>query len=308
MLASRATAQEMPRRDRPSGGPPLRTREGGAMKPCLRYPAIGGALLCAALAGNPAHAQKPGGILRMYSPDSPASMSILEEATACAERPMMAVFNNLVIYDQSVKQNSLDSIVPDLATGWSWNEDGTELTLPLHQGVRWRDGKPFTAKDVKCTLDLVTGKGSDKLRVNPRKSWYRNLDEVTANGDYEVIFHLKRPQPAFLALLASGFAPIYPCHVPARDMRTHPIGTGPFKLVEFKPNDYIRFAKNPDYWKSGRPYLDGLEWTIVPNRSTQTLAFIAGKFDMTFPYEATVQSMRDIQAQAPEAICELDPT
>src|SRR6266581_5001233 len=105
------------------------------MKPCLRYPAIGGALLCAALAGNPAHAQKPGGILRMFSPDSPASMSILEEATAFAERPMMAVFNNLVIYDQSIKQNSLASIVPDLATGWSWNEDGTELTLPLHQGV-----------------------------------------------------------------------------------------------------------------------------------------------------------------------------
>ena len=117
---------------------------------------------------------------------------------------MMGVFNNLVMFDQHVPQNSLQSIVPDLATGWSWNEDGTELTLPLRQGVKWHDGKPFTAEDVKCTWDLLTGKSSEKLRVNPRKSWYRNLDEVTTNGDYEVTFHLKRPQPAFLALLASG--------------------------------------------------------------------------------------------------------
>jgi ABC-type transport system substrate-binding protein len=56
---------------------------------------------------------------------------------------------------------------------------------------------------------------NEKLRVNPRKAWYRNLEEVTTNGDYEVTFHLKRPQPAFIALLASGFSPVYPCHVSA---------------------------------------------------------------------------------------------
>ena len=82
---------------------------------------------------------------------------------------MMGVFNNLVMFDQHVPQNSLQSIVPDLATGWSWNEDGTELTFRLRQGVKWHDGKPFTAKDVECTWDLLTGKASDKLRVNPRK-------------------------------------------------------------------------------------------------------------------------------------------
>src|ERR1700728_4201684 len=99
----------------------------------------------------PASAQKRGGILREAFFDSPASMSILEESTRAAEEPMMGVFNNLVLYDQHVAQNSLKSIVPDLATGWSWNEDGTELTLPLRQGVKWHDGKPFTAADVKCT-------------------------------------------------------------------------------------------------------------------------------------------------------------
>jgi peptide/nickel transport system substrate-binding protein len=122
----------------------------------------------------------------MYDPDSPASMSILEEGTVFAEGPMMGVFNNLVMFDQHVAQNSLQSIVPDLATGWSWNEDGTELTFALREGVAWHDGKPFTAKDVQCTFDMLAGKSSQKLRINPRKSWYRNLKEVTTNGDYEV--------------------------------------------------------------------------------------------------------------------------
>src|SRR6516225_7126722 len=141
--------------------------------------------LLVAISGGPASAQKPGGILKMYSLDSPASMSIHEEITNVAEGPMMGVFNNLVLCDQHVKQNSLQSIVPDLATGWAWSEDGTELTLPLRQGVKWHDGKPFTAKDVQCTWDLLTGKSSDKLRLNPRKDWYRNLEEVRADGDYE---------------------------------------------------------------------------------------------------------------------------
>src|SRR6266566_4705930 len=193
-----------------------------------------GSLFLAMFAAEPASAQKQGGILKMYNPDSPASMSIHEEATIVSERPMMGVFNNLVMFDQHVKQNSLQSIVPDLATGWSWNEDGTELTFPLHQGVKWHDGKPLTASDVKCTWDLLTGKSNEKLRINPRKSWYRNLEEVTINGDDEVTFHLKRPQPAFLTALASGYSPVYPCHVKPRDIRQRPIGTGPFKFVEFK--------------------------------------------------------------------------
>jgi peptide/nickel transport system substrate-binding protein len=271
----------------------------------LQRLAFAGILLHSVALGAPALAQKSGGILKMFSPDSPASMSILEEATAFSQRPMMAVFNNLVIYDQSLKQNSLASIVPDLATGWSWNEDAIELTMHLQRGVKWHDGAPFTARDVKCTWDLLMETGSDKLRVNPRKSWYRNLDKVTTSGDYEVTFHLKRPQPAFLALLASGFSPVYPCHVPAREMRQHPIGTGPFKFVEFKPNESIKVTRNQDYWKGGRPYLDGIEYTIIKNLSTAILAFVAGKFDMTFPYSITQPLLHDLQKQLPQASCEM---
>src|SRR5271163_1157606 len=198
------------------------------MKRNLRGFAAAGSLFLTMFTTEAGFAQKQGGILKMYNPDSPASMSIHEEATIISERPMMGVFNNLLMFDQHVKQSSLSSIVPDLATGWSWNEDGTELTLPLREGISWHDGKRFTAKDVQCTFDMLTGKSSEKLRVNPRKSWYRNLEVVTTNGDYEVTFHLKRPQPAFLTALAGGYSPIYPCHVTPRDMRSHPVGTGPF--------------------------------------------------------------------------------
>src|SRR5438309_7343799 len=113
---------------------------------------IAGALLVGFGISNPAVAQKQGGILKVYHRDSPASMSILEEATISTVVPMMGVFNNLVVYDQNVKKNSLQSIVPDLATSWETSEDGTQLTFKLRDGVKWHDGKPFTAKDVVCTM------------------------------------------------------------------------------------------------------------------------------------------------------------
>src|SRR5947207_6892175 len=160
------------------------------------YPIIAaGLLLSALIAAEPACAQKQGGVLKSYSIDSPASMSIHEEVTVFALRPAMGVFNNLVMYDQQVKQNSMQSIVPDLATSWAWDEDGTRLTFKLREGVKWHDGKPFTAADVKCTWDLLTGKASEKFRINPRRAWYHNLDEVLADGDHAVTFRLKRPQP-----------------------------------------------------------------------------------------------------------------
>ena len=252
--------------------------------------------------------QTPGGTLKIYFFDSPGSMSIHEEATIAGQGPMMGVFNNLVMYKQDVAQSSQQSIVPDLATDWSWNEDYTELTFKLRQGVSWHDGKPFTAQDVKCTWDLLMGVASEKLRLNPRAAWYRNLEAVVPKGDHVATFRLKRPQPAFIALLAAGFSPVYPCHVPARDMRTRPIGTGPFKFVEFKLNETIKVVRNPNYWKPGRPYLDGIEYTIIKSVSTGSLAFVAGKFDMTSPFFFQVPVLNDVQSQAPQATCQLVPS
>ena len=183
------------------------------MNSMLRVIVMASALQIAISTAGTAFAQKSGGILRTYDPDSPGGLSIQEEATVFARGPMMGVFNNLIMYDQHVPQNSLASIVPDLATDWSWNEEGTELTFKLRQGVKFHDGKPFTAKDVKCTLDLRMDLAPQKLRINPGKSALYNLAEVTTDGDWQVPFHLKRPQPSFPMHIASDQAGIYPCHV-----------------------------------------------------------------------------------------------
>src|ERR1700676_5077589 len=251
--------------------------------------------------------EKQGGILRVYHRDSPASASIHEEATYSVNVPFMPVFNNLVVYKQDVAQNSLESIVPDLAESWAWSDDKKTLSFKLRQDVKWHNGKPFTSNDVKCTFDMLMGKSAKKFRKNPRKSWYDEVVDVPPNGAFEVAFNLKRPQPALLALLASGYSPVYPCHVSPGDMRVKPVGTGPFKFVEFKANESIKLTRNPDYFKKGLPHLDGIEFTIIPNRSTAILAFVAGKFDMTFPTEVSIPLLKDVKTQAPNAVCVVAP-
>ena len=136
----------------------------------LRVSVAASVVLIAISAGGTAFAQKQGGILQMPGFASPASMSIHEESTIAAGIPLMGVFNNLVLFDQQVAQNSLASIVPDLASDWSWDEAGAALTFRLHQSVKWHDGKPFTAADVKCTYDLLSGKAKERLRLNYREA------------------------------------------------------------------------------------------------------------------------------------------
>ncbi|MBS0244796.1 MAG: peptide ABC transporter substrate-binding protein, partial [Proteobacteria bacterium] len=212
------------------------------------------------------------------------------------------------VFDQTKPINSEKTIVPDLATSWSWDATKTKLTFKLHDGVKWHDGKPFTSADVKCTFDMLTGKRSEGLRKNPRAIWYHNVREATVNGPLEVTLSLEKPQPGLINLLASGYSPMYPCHVNAQTMRTNPIGTGPFKFVEWKRNEFIKVARNPDYFKKGKPYLDGIEWRIVPSVATRVLAFTSGEQDMTFPSDITVPVLKDIKSQAPKAICDLHPT
>src|ERR1700731_1822470 len=152
------------------------------MNRLLRMFAATAAALLLSVANVEALAQKSGGILKMPDFASPASMSIHEEVTRAAVTVLMPVFNNLVLFDQHKERNTTDTIVPDLAESWTWSEDGKELTFKLRHGVKWQDGKPFTAADVKCTWDLLQGKTQEKLRLNPRKAWYRTLDEVTTKG------------------------------------------------------------------------------------------------------------------------------
>ena len=237
-------------------------------------------LLFTLLLATPVLAQKQGGTLRITHRDSPASMSIHEEGTISVNAPMMSVFNNLVMFDQHVRQNSLDSIVPELAKSWRWSDDGKTLTFALREGVTWHDGKPFTAADVKCTWDLLAGTAKENFKLNFRKGWYANVESVTVTGPHEAVFNLKKPQPGLLALLASGFTPVYPCHVSPREMRQAPIGTGPFKFVEYKANQNIKLVRNPNYWKPGLPYLDILS-KVKERFERPTFAYhVSGEYAM----------------------------
>ncbi|HUC47382.1 MAG TPA: ABC transporter substrate-binding protein, partial [Hyphomicrobiaceae bacterium] len=146
------------------------------------------ALLVAAIAAiffTPAQGQTRGGTLRIYNTSQPPSASIHEESTIATNMPFMAIFNNLVLFDPAKSRNSFDTIVPELAESWAWDETGTKLTFKLRSGVAWHDGKPFTAKDVQCTWHRLNGKEPEYLKRNPRAIWYENLKEVTINGDYE---------------------------------------------------------------------------------------------------------------------------
>jgi peptide/nickel transport system substrate-binding protein len=90
-------------------------------------------------------------------------------------------------------------------------------------------------------------------------------------------------------------------------MRLKPIGTGPFKFVEFKPNEGIKVARNPDYWKPDRPYLDGVEYTLMPSLSTANLSFAAGKFDRWAQGILPIPVMKELKSVAPDAVCETVP-
>ena len=150
--------------------------------------AVAALALCAAAAASVgAAAQKRGGTLKYYHRDNPPTTSIHEEATISTVNPFMAVFNNLVLFDQSKPINSLDTIVPDLAESWSWSTDNKRVTFKLRQGVKWHDGQPFTARDVGCTFDLLLGKAKDGLRLNPRRVWYHNVLNIVLDGDFTEI-------------------------------------------------------------------------------------------------------------------------
>jgi len=249
-----------------------------------------------------AFAQKSGGILKRANDENPPSASLHEEGSNIVTTPFVPVFNNLIVFDPSKSLSRPESIVPDLATSWSWSADNKTLTFKLRHGVKWHDGKPFTAADVKCTWDAVAGKRDAGWRRNPRQAWFSNLQEIVVEGEDQVSFRLTRPQPSFLHFFAGGWSVVYPCHVDARTMRQKPIGTGPFMVRSIEPGKMIRLVRNPNYWKPGRPYLDGIDMPVIPSPSTRTLAFIAGETDI---YTSSATLLAEVKAKVPDAICEV---
>jgi len=247
-------------------------------------------------------AEKYGGTLRATHRGNPPSLSIHQEATVSTTFPMMPVYSNLVLYDPFKKVESIDTIIPELATSWKWTDGGKKLVFQLRKGVKWHDGKPFTSLDVKDTFDIVRGASKKRMKLNPRKLWYFNIDNITTNGDYEVTFHLKRPQPSLLAMLASGYSPVHPAHIPPNKLRTSAVGTGPFKLKEYKRDQRLVYEKNKDYFIKGRPYLDGIVLSIIKSRSSRFSALVAKQVDMSWVYDVNQNAYETLKKQAPTLV------
>jgi len=240
------------------------------------------AALALLLSATPVAAQKYGGVLVTHPLSAPPSLNPHEESTVATVQAASPCFNNLLYYDPAKKQESVDTLIPELAEKWSWQDNYRNLVFFLRRDVKWHDGKPFTSQDVKYTFDIVRGApdAKAKLKVNPRKLWYENIEGIEAPEPYTVVFRLKRAQPSLLPMLAAGYSPVYPAHVPLAEFKNRCVGTGPFKLKDHKPGEYLEYVKNPDYFVKGRPYLDGIKFIVIRDRSTQIAALQSGQLDL----------------------------
>jgi peptide/nickel transport system substrate-binding protein len=248
---------------------------------------------------------KSGGSLNvMQREDLPQGFAIHETQTHSTVWPSMPCFNNLVLYDPMKKQESMDTIIGELAEKWSWQDNYRNLVFFLRKGVKWHDGQPFTSKDVKFTFDMVreAPDASAKLRINPRKDWYANIQSIETPDAHTVVFHLKRPQPSILMMLASGYSPVYAAHVPPASYRTGCIGTGPYKFKEWRKGEFVEYVKNPDYWVKGRPYLDGLKYIVIAERGTRTAALQSGAVDVAYPGETSKTTAEQLKKAVPQLV------
>src|SRR5580765_4951407 len=248
---------------------------------------------------------KPGGTLKgMLREDLAPGFAIHESATISTVFPSSPCFSNLVMFDAATPVESMDSVVPELAEKWSWQDNYRNLVFFLRRNVKWHDGQPFTSKDVKFTFDMVRGApdAQGKLRLSPRKDWYANVEHIETPDPYTVIFRLKRPQPSLLMMLASGYSPVYAAHVNPADYRNTCVGTGPFKLKEWRKGEFIDYVKNPDYFVKGRPYLDGLRYVIIVERGTRTAALQSGQLDVAMPGETNKTAAEQMKKAVPKVI------
>jgi len=263
------------------------------------------ALLAVGAAPVLSQTPKAGGHLNiMLREDLPQGFAVHETSTISTSFPSMPCFNNLVVFDQLKRPETPENIVGELAEKWSWQDNYRNLVFFLRKNVKWHDGQPFTSKDVKFTFDLLreAADAPGKLRINPRKDWYANVEAVEAPDTYTVVFRLKRPQPGLLNMLASGYTPIYAAHVNPATYRTGCIGTGPFKVKEWRKGEFVDYVKNPDYFMKGRPYLDSLRYVVIKERGTRIAALQAGQLDVSFPGETTKTAAEQLKKAVPQLV------
>jgi peptide/nickel transport system substrate-binding protein len=213
-----------------------------------------------------------GGTLTVVQPIEPPALVSAVNTSTYLGTVSTKIFEGLVEYDDKLKPR------PALAESWSISADGKTYTFRLRKGVKWHDGIDFTAADVQFSLMEVWKKVHGRGR-----STYDKVVSVTTPDPYTVVVQLSVPSPTIMSALSSYESQVIPKHIYGNgDISTNPalnapIGTGPFKFVEWKKGEYIRLARNPDYWDKPKPYLDEIIFRVIPDGSARAASLESGE-------------------------------
>jgi len=177
------------------------------------------------------------------------------------------------VFEGLTRINRNGEVKPALAKSWTISDDGLTYTFTLNDGVKFHDGSDMTAEDVKFSLDRAMAEDS----TNAQKALFEPIEKVEVTNPSTVVITLKRPTGHFLFNLGWGDAVIVSPET-ADTNKEKPVGTGPFKFVEWVPGDHITIEKNPDYW--GNPVaLDKATFKIIPDPAAATAALLAEDVD-----------------------------
>ena len=239
---------------------------------------VASALIGSVLAGGgwAADAPRQGGTAIVAVAGDPGHLNPAISSAGPLHAVADSMFNGLVSIDRDGTPR------PDLARGWEVSPDGLAVTFRLADGVRWHDGTPFTAADVKFSFEEALFRFHARARAGLAPA----VKAVDTPDARTVIFRLHRLHPALLWQLDVTEAPIIPRHIYAGTDLTQnpanlrPIGTGPFRFESYRRDEQVVLVRNPHYFKPGLPRLDRLVFRILPNANTQVNALLAGEVDM----------------------------
>src|SRR3954471_1941215 len=194
-----------------------------------------------------------------------------------------------LVYSYLMRLDENLGVQPDLADGMpTTSADGKTVTVKIRSGVKFHNGDPLTSADVKYTFDRII----DTKTAAVARSFFADVDNITAPDATTVVFNLKTPNAALLAYMAHPNSGIVSKKIGEANAdlskKETAIGSGPFKLVEWVPDNFIRLEANKDYYVAGQPYLDGIRINVVPDESGLTAALRTKAADMAIITDAKV--------------------
>ena len=214
---------------------------------------------------------KRGGVLKVGMQADPTSLDPQKTS-------LTALFHVTEhIYSALVRLKPDLTVEPDLAEKWDISADGKTYTFTLRKGVKFHSGRALTSADVKYTFDRLV----DKATASPNASLLAPAESVAAPDDSTVVITLKQADASFLTNLTSPATVIINRDAVQQngDLTKTADGTGPFKFKEYVPNTRVVLERNPDYWESGKPYVDGIEMTIAADDTARSAAVRTGTVD-----------------------------